>query len=74
MGFFFFMLIYKVLVFQTETEISKKQNEKFTGLSLELSEREKFCYIFRILGRSFGQILGFPFPYVFYTFRRLPQD
>ena len=26
--FFSFLLIYKVLVFQTETEISKKQNRK----------------------------------------------
>ena len=41
------------------------------GLSLELSDRKKFCVIFRILGRSFGP--NFVFPYMFYTFKLLPQ-
>ena len=40
-------------------------------VSLELSDREKFCDIFRILGRSFGPNFGFP--YMFCTFRLLPQ-
>ena len=41
------------------------------GVSLELSVREKFCYIFRISGRSFGPNSGFP--YMFYTLKLLPQ-
>ena len=42
-----------------------------SGLSLELSDREKFCDIFRILGRSFGSNFGFLF--MFYTLKLLPQ-
>ena len=42
-----------------------------SGINLELSEREKFCDNFRILGRSFGPNLGFL--YIFYTFSLLPQ-
>ena len=41
------------------------------GLSLELSDRKKFCVIFRLLGRSLGP--NFVFPYMFYTFKLLPQ-
>ena len=37
------------------------------GVSQELSEREKFCDIFRITGRNFGPNFGFP--YTFYTFK-----
>ena len=40
------------------------------GVSLEFSDREKFCDIFRTLGRSFGPNFGFP--YMFYTFSILP--
>ena len=43
----------------------------FSGVILELSEREKFCENFRISGRSFSQKFGFP--YTFYTFSLLPQ-
>ena len=43
----------------------------YTGVILELSEREKFCDIFRISGRGFGP--NFEFPYTFYTFSLLPQ-
>ena len=42
-----------------------------TGISLELSDREKFCDIFRISGRSFGPNFGFP--YMFYTFWNSPS-
>ena len=42
-----------------------------SGVILELSEREKFCNNFRILGRSFGPNLRFP--YTFYTLSLLPQ-
>ena len=31
-----------------------------SGLSLELSDKEKFCVIFKMLGRGFVQILDFP--------------
>ena len=41
------------------------------GVSLELSDREKVCDIFRISGRSFGPTSGFP--YMFYTFTLLPK-
>ena len=41
-----------------------------TGVSLDLSDREKFCDIFRTLGRSLVQILDFS---MFYTFSLLPQ-
>ena len=43
----------------------------YAGVSLELSDRGKFCDIFRISGRSFGP--NFEFPYMFYTFKLLPQ-
>ena len=42
-----------------------------SGVSLELSDREKFFDIFRTLGRRFGPNFGFP--YMFYTFSLLPQ-
>ena len=42
-----------------------------SGLSLELSDREKFCLIFRILGRSFGPKFGFPC--MFCALKLLPQ-
>ena len=41
------------------------------GVCLKLSDRERFCNIFRISGRSFGPKFGFP--YMFYTFKLLPQ-
>ena len=43
----------------------------YSGVSLELSDREKFCDIFRTLGRSFGPNFGFH--YMFYTFSLLTQ-
>ena len=47
------------------------QANNVTGVSLELSDREKFCNIFRISGRSFGPNLGLP--YMCYTYKLLPQ-
>ena len=53
-------------------QVSKKSLQPLTtGVSLELSDREKFCDIFRSLGRSFDPNFGFP--YMFYTFSLLPQ-
>ena len=46
-------------------------SEVIPGLSLELSDREQFSVIFRILGRSFGPNFGFPF--MFYTLKLLTQ-
>ena len=40
-------------------------------VSLELSDREKFCNIFRISEGSFSPNFGFP--YMFYTVKLLPQ-
>ena len=51
--------------------VSSKFIHRSSGLSLELSDREKFCVIFRILGRSFGP--NFEFPYLLYTLKLLPQ-
>ena len=42
-----------------------------SGVSLELLDREKFCDIFRISGRTFGP--NFWFAYKFYPFRLLPE-
>ena len=41
------------------------------GVSLEISDREKFYYIFRISGRSFDPNFGFA--YMFCTFKLLSQ-
>ena len=51
--------------------IGMGKTEMRQGVSLELSDREKFCDIFWTLGRSFGPNFGFP--YLFYTFSLLPQ-
>ena len=45
---FFFLLIYKVLVFQTETEISKKQKKK----KLVLEKQKKKSWVG---GKSVGR-------------------
>ena len=63
-------VLFKDKTFKVNDNMTCKA-KNVTGTSLELSDREKFCDIFRILGRSFG--LNFGYPYMFYTFSLLPQ-
>ena len=67
---FIFFAINKILhCYQDLQPLSAYKINGYSGVILELSEREKFCDNFRIWGRSFGPNFGFPYNvYILYIF------